>query len=103
MSVFDILKLIPKSLQQEIVDGLVDVLSKQAEKVLGDQFADKIKKLRSDGAFVQAFQTGLRLAERKGNLIEAQQMCALALERFTFLGLEEGMQECRRLLDRLSG
>jgi hypothetical protein len=47
---------------------------------------------------------GLALvAERKGNLIEAQQMCALALERFTFLGLEEGMQECRRLLDRLSG
>jgi len=62
MSVLDILNLIPKGLQQEIVDGLVDVLSKQAEKVLGDQFADKIKKLRSDGAFVQAFQTGLRRA-----------------------------------------
>jgi len=62
MSVLDILNLIPKSLQQEIVDGLVDVLSKQAEKVLGDQFADKIKKLRSDAGFVQAFQAGLRRA-----------------------------------------
>jgi len=62
MSLFDILNLIPQGLQQEIVDSLVDFVSGQAEKFLGDQVAEKLKKLRSDAAFVQAFQEGLRRA-----------------------------------------
>lgn len=62
MFLFDILNLIPQGLQQEIVDSLVDFVSGQAEKFLGDQVAEKLKKLRSDAAFVQAFQEGLRRA-----------------------------------------
>jgi len=62
MSLFDILNLIPQGLQQEIVDSLVDFVSGQAEKFLGEQVANKLKKLRSDAAFVQAFREGLRRA-----------------------------------------
>jgi hypothetical protein len=62
MSVFDILKLIPQNLQQEIVDALVDFVSGQAKKLLGEQFSTKIKTLKSDAKFAQAFREGLQRA-----------------------------------------
>jgi hypothetical protein len=62
MSLFDILKLIPRSLQREIVAALVDLVSKQAGELPGGQVAGKVKRLRSDAAFVQAFQEGLQRA-----------------------------------------
>lgn len=62
MSFFDILNLIPDSLQQQILDTLVDFVSGQAKKLLGDQVFNQIKKLRSDAAFAQAFQESLHRA-----------------------------------------
>ena len=53
MPLFDILSLIPSNLQREIVDALVDFVSGQAKKFLGDQVADKLKKLKSDATFAQ--------------------------------------------------
>jgi LuxR family glucitol operon transcriptional activator len=65
MSLFDILDLIPKSLQQQALDALVDLVSGQAKKLLGEQASNKIKKLKSDASFAQAFREGLcRAAER---------------------------------------
>jgi hypothetical protein len=51
MPLFDVLGLIPQGLQRQIVDSVVDFVSEQAEKFLGDQVANKLKKLRSDAAF----------------------------------------------------
>ena len=62
MPLFDVLGLIPQGLQREIADSIVDFVSEQAEKFLGDQVADKLKKLRSDAAFVRAFQDGSQRA-----------------------------------------
>jgi len=65
MSLFDVLNLIPQSLQQQILDALVDFVSGQAKKLLGDQVSNKIKGLKSDASFAQAFRDGLhRAAER---------------------------------------
>jgi len=73
MSIFDILKLIPDSLQREIVDALVDLVSGQAEKLLGDQASDTLRKLRSDAGFTQGFQKGLqRAADRFVQEYEAE-------------------------------
>jgi len=65
MPLFDILSLIPQNLQREIVDALVDFVSGQAKKFLGDQVADKLKKLKSDATFAKAFQDGLQLAAER--------------------------------------
>jgi LuxR family glucitol operon transcriptional activator len=73
MSILDILKLIPDSFQREIVDALVDLVSGQARKLLGDQASDTLRKLRSDAGFTQAFQKGLqRAAERFAREYEAE-------------------------------
>ena len=65
MSIFDIVNLIPQGLQREIMDSLVDFVSKQAEKLVGQQVSDKIKKLKSDAAFEHAFQIGLQHAAER--------------------------------------
>lgn len=58
----DPLDLLPSELKKQIVDGLIDFLSRQAEKVVGDQVADNIKKLSSEGAFLDAFDKALKKA-----------------------------------------
>jgi tetratricopeptide (TPR) repeat protein len=62
---FDILGLIPQSLKRQALDTLVDFVSEQARKYAGEEIAAKIKKLRSDAAFNQAFEEGLRRAVRR--------------------------------------
>ena len=62
MSIFDILNLIPQSLQQQAVDALVDFVSGQAKKFLGEQVSGKITQLKSDATFTQAFRQGLQRA-----------------------------------------
>jgi tetratricopeptide (TPR) repeat protein len=59
---FDILGLIPQSLKRQALDTLVDFVSEQARKYASEEVAAKIKKLRSDAAFNQAFEEGLRRA-----------------------------------------
>ena len=62
MSVFDVISLIPQDLQRDMVDALVEFVSKQAEKHLGDEVSDKVKRLKSDAGFVRAFREGLQRA-----------------------------------------
>jgi hypothetical protein len=42
------------------------------------------------------------VAEHKGELQEARRLCILALEQFTRLGHENGIQECQRFMARLN-
>ena len=62
---FDILDLIPQSLKQQALDTLVDLISGQAKKYASEELAAKIKRLRSDAAFNQAFEGGLERAARR--------------------------------------
>lgn len=55
----DILNFIPPSLQQQILTTLVDFISDQAKKLMGDQIAEEVKKLRTDAAFRKSFLSGL--------------------------------------------
>ncbi len=59
---FDILGLIPQSLKRQALDTLVDFVSEQARKYASEEIAARIKKLRSDAAFNQAFEEGLKRA-----------------------------------------
>jgi hypothetical protein len=73
MSIFEILNLIPPGLEQKIVDALVGFVAEQAKKLLGDQAAQKIESLKSDGAFKRAFREGLqRAADRFAHEYEAK-------------------------------
>jgi tetratricopeptide (TPR) repeat protein len=58
----DILGLIPQSLKRQALDTLVDFVSEQARKYASEEIAARIKKLRSDAAFNQAFEEGLKRA-----------------------------------------
>lgn len=59
---FDILGLIPQSLKRQAMDTLVDFVSEQARKFASEEVSAKIKTLRSDAAFNQAFEEGLKRA-----------------------------------------
>lgn len=61
----DLLQLIPQSLKRQARDVLVDFVSDQAKKFLSDEVAAKIKKLRSDAAFNQTFEAGLKRAVQR--------------------------------------
>ncbi len=61
----DVLNLIPQSLKQKALDTLVDFVSGQAKKYASDELGRRIKKLRSDAAFNQAFEDGLKQASRR--------------------------------------
>lgn len=58
----DPLSLIPQSIKDAVLDTTVDFLSGQAKKLLGDEIASKIKKLRTDASFHQSFEKGLKRA-----------------------------------------
>ena len=61
----DLLQLIPQNLKQNALDTLVDVVSEQAKKYAGDALSAKVKKLRSDAAFHDAFEAGLSRAMQR--------------------------------------
>ena len=54
------LDLIPQSIKTAVLDTVIDFLSSQAKKLLGDEIAAKLKKLRSDAGFQKSFQAGLK-------------------------------------------
>jgi hypothetical protein len=56
---------IPKELRQQAQDALVDFVSDQAKKYLDEHAAEKIKKLRTDGAFRRKFDQGLERALKR--------------------------------------
>jgi tetratricopeptide (TPR) repeat protein len=53
---------IPPELQQRMFNALIDFLSEQAQKVLGDEVSSRLKGLRSDAAFAKQFEAGLKRA-----------------------------------------
>jgi hypothetical protein len=53
---------IPVELQQRMFNALIDFLSEQAQKVLGDEVSARLKGLRSDAAFIKQFEAGLKRA-----------------------------------------
>jgi LuxR family glucitol operon transcriptional activator len=57
--------LIPDDLKQKARDALVDFVSEQARKFLGDDFSGKVKKLRSDAAFRAQFEKSLQAALKR--------------------------------------
>ena len=61
----DLLQLIPQNLKQKALDTVVDVVSEQAKKYAGEGLSAKVKKLRSDAAFRDAFETGLGQAMQR--------------------------------------
>lgn len=56
------LSFIPADFQQQMLNGLIDFLSDQARKVLGDEVSSRLKGLRSDAAFIRQFEAGLKRA-----------------------------------------
>jgi tetratricopeptide (TPR) repeat protein len=61
----DPLSLIPDSLKTAVRDAVVDFVSDQAKKMLGNEVSSKIKKLRSDAAFNTKFEQGLKKALKR--------------------------------------
>jgi tetratricopeptide (TPR) repeat protein len=58
----DPLSWIPDSLKREIVDEIVTFVADQAKKTLGDEVSGALKRLRSDAAFQDAVDRGLKTA-----------------------------------------
>jgi len=61
----NILEFIPQELRQQAQDTLVDFVSEQAKKFVSDSTAEKLKQLRSDGAFRRQFDKGLGKAIKR--------------------------------------
>ncbi len=53
---------LPDSLKQQIIDGVVTFVADQAKKTLGDEVSQALKWLRSDAAFQDAVNRGLKEA-----------------------------------------
>jgi len=62
MDPLDLLKLIPDDIKTGMRDKLVEFVYDQAKKHLGDEIANKLKKLRSDAGFNKKFEQGLQRA-----------------------------------------
>ena len=56
---------IPESFREKAADAVVNFIGDQTKKYLGDEVAGRIKKLRSDAGFQQAFAQGLQRAARR--------------------------------------
>ncbi len=61
----NILDIIPQELRKQTQDALVDFVSEQAKKFVSDGVADKLKQLRTDGAFRKQFDKGLDKALKR--------------------------------------
>ena len=61
----DLLNFIPDALKTAARDTLVDFVSDQAKKVVGEELGRKLKQLRSDAAFNKQFEKGLESAIRR--------------------------------------
>jgi len=58
----NILELIPEDTQEQALDALVNFVSDQAKKTLGEEIGNKLKLLRSDAGFKRQFNQGLQRA-----------------------------------------
>jgi hypothetical protein len=53
---------LPDSFKEQIIDSVVSFVADQAEKVLGDEVSQTLRRLRSDAPFQQAVDRGLKEA-----------------------------------------
>lgn len=53
---------LPESLKRQIIDSVATSIADKAEKVLGGEFSQSLKRLRSDVAFQEAVDRGLKEA-----------------------------------------
>ena len=86
------LSFIPTDFQQQIFNELINFLSDQAKKVLGDEVGTRLKGLRSDAAFIRQFEAGLkRAADRfvKDYEAEDEDLTAAIADDPTFFKNEE--------------
>jgi tetratricopeptide (TPR) repeat protein len=58
----DLVGWLPESLKQQIIDSVVTFVADQAKKVLGDEVGQALQRLRSDAAFQEAVDRGLKEA-----------------------------------------
>lgn len=58
----DLVGWLPDSLKQQIIDSVVTFVADQANRVLGDDVSQALKRLRSDAAFQDAVDRGLKEA-----------------------------------------
>jgi len=61
----DLVGWLPDSLKQQIVDSVVTFVADQAKKALGDEVSQALKRLRSDAAFQDAVDRGLKEATNR--------------------------------------
>lgn len=57
-----LISFIPNDLKTQLLDNLVQFMARQAEKVVGEQLGEKIRKLSSEGAFLDAFDKAMKSA-----------------------------------------
>jgi hypothetical protein len=58
----DLFGWLPDSLKQQIIDSVVTFVADQAKKVLGEEVSQALQRLRSDAAFQDAVDRGLKEA-----------------------------------------
>ena len=103
MPVFNILGLIPQSLRQQALDTLVDFVSGEAKKFVSGEVAKKIKTLRSDAAFQQAFEKGLERAAARfveEYEVEDEDLVAAIQADATFFASEQVQQAMLTILKK---
>ena len=61
----DFLSFIPDPIKKQVVDVLVKFLADQAEKTLGDQLANRLRKLSSEAGFLDAFDKAMSTAQKR--------------------------------------
>lgn len=59
------IRLIPKKLQQKAIDATVDFIASLGKGYIKDEILKKIKSLRSDGSFKEAFEKGIQGATER--------------------------------------
>lgn len=103
MSILNIVDLIPTSIKQKAIDATVDFLANIGKGHVKDEITRKIKKLRSDGAFREAFEQGLqRAADRfiKDYAYEDEDLVEAIIENRTFFECEEIQNALLMVLQR---
>jgi tetratricopeptide (TPR) repeat protein len=87
-----LVNLIPPQVKQQALDTLVDFVSGEAKKYVSEELSGRIKRLRSDAPFRQAFEQGLaRAAQRFVEEYEAEDedLVAAIAGDATFFATEE--------------
>ncbi|MFZ1809253.1 MAG: hypothetical protein WAU36_18615, partial [Cyclobacteriaceae bacterium] len=61
----DVLGWLSDEVKRQLFDSMVELVSDQAKKILGNEASDIIKKLKSDASFQAAFDEGIKQATQR--------------------------------------